>query len=618
MSLGRSGRARPETSRRDGRRSAEGRDGDARTRGKGDGTARGTRCVGKAIRGGGVVVRVWRRATNRSRRGESRECTHLIVHGETDLFSHGLVRVGSFAVRHRAEAGFALRQARARVEPGAQTRRLNINRAVEKAHRREATTSTLRPAHGPDSRAPSRSRSAAVMLVSVPYATIAPAPARRPGVDRRSRGARDADGSSEDVRIASSDRAVRRATRRAAPRRSTHISAHRADAVCANASIIERPAEPARRAILGGITATVGAWAFPDAAEEEASAASATAPGAILITGANSGVGLAAAKQLAARGETVVLACRTPKKGEEARRAILEKVPDASERLVVLADAGLEMTDLRLVSDYCKAFLDSGIPLDTLVLNAGIMAVPLGRTAQGHEMHFGVNHLAHFLVQDSLRDAMLERAKRRGAAGRVVACSSIANMLPGALRIDDLDWRAREAAGKYEKWAAYAASKAQNVLLTDEIARREAPEALVANAFHPGIVTTNLVRYILPELTAENRDPEAERRTPQGRALSRMGIRDADEGAKTHVWLATAPEAGALSGKFFVDPGLEYPRGATRARLDAAQDWFLVSETDPLAKRLRLPDAFFDWRTPDNAQRLWARSREMTDAFGVR
>ena len=460
------------------------------------------------------------------------------------------------------------------------------------------------------------------MFASASFATVAPAPARGPSADRRSRGARDADGSSDDIRIASSVRAKRRATRRAAPRRSTRASALCADAVSADAHVIEtgRPAEPARRAILGGITATVGAWSFPGVAEEDASFASAAAApprGAILITGANSGVGLSAAKQLAARGETVVLACRTPRKGEEARRAILEKVPDASDRLVVLADAGLEMTDLRLVSDYCKAFLDSGIPLDTLVLNAGIMAVPLGRTAQGHEMHFGVNHLAHFLVQDSLRGAMLERARERGAAGRVVACSSIANMLPGALRLDDLDWRAREAAGQYEKWAAYAASKAQNVLLTDEIARRENPEALVANAFHPGIVTTNLVRYILPELTAENRDPEAERRTPQGRAMSRMGIRDADEGAKTHVWLATAPEAGSVSGKFFVDPGLEYPRGATREQLVAAQDWFLVSENDPLAKQLHLPDKFFQWRTPANARSLWTQSREMTDAFKV-
>ena len=195
---------------------------------------------------------------------------------------------------------------------------------------------------------------------------------------------------------------------------------------------------------------------------------------------------------------------------------------------------------------FAKAFLDSGIPLDVLVLNAGIMAVPLGRTEQGHEMHFGVNHLAHFLTQDALMPRLREARSRTGERGRLVACSSIANMLPGAFAVDDLDWRRRET--KYEKWSAYAASKAENLLLTDEAARRE-PD-VVANAFHPGIVTTNLVRYILPELTAENRDPEAERLTPNGRALAKLGIRDADEGAKTHVWLSASAEAGMCLESF--------------------------------------------------------------------
>ena len=183
------------------------------------------------------------------------------------------------------------------------------------------------------------------------------------------------------------------------------------------------------------------------------------------------------------------------------------------------------------------------------------------------------------------------------------------------MNIDDLDWYKRES--RYEKWSAYAASKAENVLLTDEIARMENSKLLVANSFHPGIVTTNLVRYILPELTAEKRDPEAERQTPQGRAMSRMGIRDADEGAKTHVWLATDAEAGTISGRFVVDQGLEYPGGATRAQLVRAQDWFLVSPTDPLAAQLHLPDKFFEWRTAENARKLWTRSAEMTDAFKV-
>ena len=446
-----------------------------------------------------------------------------------------------------------------------------------------------------------------MFAASVPSSSVAPARARSPvGIsDRR-------------ARMDNVDSGTARPTPTRASRRVARISArHRAEASRLDVDGVPAAPEPARRAILGGVAATVGAWSLPAIAEEagvDAPAAPAVpAKGAILVTGANSGVGLSAAKQLAARGETVVLACRTEAKGEDARAAILEKVPDAS--LLVLKGAGLEMTDLRQVSDYCKAFLDSGIPLDTLILNAGIMAVPLGRTAQGHEMHFGVNHLAHFLVQDSLRGAMRDRAAARGVPGRVVACSSIANMLPGALDVDDLDWRARES--RYEKWSAYAASKAENVLLTDEIARRENSQTLVANSFHPGIVTTNLVRYILPELTAEKRDPEAERATPQGRAMSKMGIRDADEGAKTHVWLAMAADAGRVSGRFFVDPGLEYPGGATREQLVRAQDWFLVSPTDPLARQLHLPDKFFEWRTAENARKLWTRSAEMTDAFKV-
>ena len=387
-----------------------------------------------------------------------------------------------------------------------------------------------------------------------------------------------------------------------------------------------------RRSILGGIGATVGAWSLPTRAEDIDEVG--TAPksvgdlialpqvGAVLITGANSGVGLSAAKMLVAEGKTVVLACRTEQKGQDAKRQLLAKMPGAADRILVLPKVGLEMTDLRLTSDYCKAFLDSVIPLDVLLLNAGIMAVPLGRTKQGHEMHFGVNHLAHFLVQDSLAGAMRDRAKATGTPGRIAATSSIANMLPGALDINDLDWQKREP--KYEKWQAYAASKAENVLTTDELTRRECKrndkkQLLVANSFHPGIVTTNLVRYILPELTAENRDPEAERMTPQGQAMSKMGIRDADEGAKTHVWLASAPEAGNVSGKFFLDPGLEYPNGnnVTRAELVAAQDWFLPLSSDPLAKQLRLPDKFFDWRTPENAKALWEQSQEMVDEFKV-
>jgi len=392
---------------------------------------------------------------------------------------------------------------------------------------------------------------------------------------------------------------------------------------------LANPVPTPRRAVLGAVAASIagmgmGTWsplvvfaAAEDAAAEAEVAASTSSylaaaavrrEGAVLITGANSGVGFSAAKLIAAQGKRVVLACRTEAKGIAAAAAIREKVPGA--RLDVLPGVGLEMTDLRATGDYVRAFQDSGIPLDVLVLNAGIMAVPLGRTEQDHELHFGVNHLAHFLVQDGLMPQLRMREKDTGERGRLVSCSSIANTLPNALDVTDLDWRRRG----YNEWTAYCASKAANVLMTDEVARRELTVA--SNSFHPGIVTTNLVRYILPDLTAENRDPTAEKKTSNGKLLAKLGIRGADEGAKSHVWLSTATEAGDVSGRFFIDPGVEYP-GATRAQLVAGGDWFLLTGKEPLAAQLRLPESLFDWRTQANAAALWERSVEMIQPFRV-
>jgi hypothetical protein len=160
-----------------------------------------------------------------------------------------------------------------------------------------------------------------------------------------------------------------------------------ADAAAAPSKRTTATATYARRAMLGGVAAGSAAsllWgvggpnaiAFPPivfAAEEEAAAAAVAAvageEGAILITGANSGVGFSAAKLLAAKGKRVVLACRTEAKALAAAAAIREIVPGA--QLDVLPGAALEMADLRATADYIKAFQDSGILLDVLVLNAG-------------------------------------------------------------------------------------------------------------------------------------------------------------------------------------------------------------------------------------------------------
>ena len=90
------------------------------------------------------------------------------------------------------------------------------------------------------------------------------------------------------------------------------------------------------------------------------------------------------------------------------------------------------------------------------------------------------------------------------------------------------------------------------------------------------------------------------------------------QGAKTHVWLSTAKEAGDVTGRFYIDPGVEYPSSSvTREQLVAGGDWFLVTGREPLAPQLRLPDVLFDWRTEANATSLWEQSLDMIKPFRV-
>lgn len=409
------------------------------------------------------------------------------------------------------------------------------------------------------------------------------------------------------------------ASARARSRDPTRRRRHRNHAVVARAT--ENTPNDATRtrrdvlrdaAIASTLLATAGASAFARplaAVAEEAVENAAPKTPCVLITGANSGVGYTAAKQIAAQGtRTVVVACRSVEKSERAVRELKRDVGEDAK--VISLPVGLELTDLRSVREYALAFLDrqSDLALDALVLNAGIMAAPLERTAQGHELHFGINHLGHFLLADALTPMLRE------TRGRVVSVSSLLSMIGDfALDLDDLDWNKRE----YDPWYAYGASKAQNVLFADEYARREGKNGIVANSLHPGIVTTNLVRYSVPDLVQSKRDLAKERESFVGKLAAKAGIRNPDEGARTSVWLATSDEAARQTGKFFIDPGLEYP-GATREQLVEAGDWFLSSGTEFLAPQLHFPERLFEWRTSVNAAKLWTTSQEMVDEFVIR
>lgn len=197
-----------------------------------------------------------------------------------------------------------------------------------------------------------------------------------------------------------------------------------------------------------------------------------------LITGANSGIGYEAAVALAAKGAHVVMACRNEDKATAAMSDLTARVPGASVEFLELDLADLD--SIQTAADTVGQIHDR---LDLLINNAGIMAPPEQRTAQGFEMQFGVNHLGHFALDGLLLDLV------HGTAGsRVVTVSSFGHK-PGKIDFDDLNSEKR-----YSAWLGYFQSKLANLLFMRELQRRltAAGSDTISVAAHPGASNTNL------------------------------------------------------------------------------------------------------------------------------
>jgi NAD(P)-dependent dehydrogenase (short-subunit alcohol dehydrogenase family) len=235
-----------------------------------------------------------------------------------------------------------------------------------------------------------------------------------------------------------------------------------------------------------------------------------------IITGGNSGIGLEAAKVLAAKGARVVLAVRNTSKGAAAAAQIGERVEVVE----------LDLADLHSVHEFASGWSD---PVDVLINNAGVMAVPFGRTKDGFEMQFGTNHLGHFALTNLLLPKITER---------VVSISSGMHHRGEGLDLSDLDWRRR----KYRRWAAYGQSKLANLLFVLELERRliDIGSSIRATAAHPGYAATNLQGH--------SGHPRVDR---VAMALSRLIAQPADGGAWPTLFAATAD----IPGGSYVGPG---------------------------------------------------------------
>jgi len=204
-----------------------------------------------------------------------------------------------------------------------------------------------------------------------------------------------------------------------------------------------------------------------------------------IVTGANSGIGLITAKELACAGAHVVLACRNADKAAAAEREIRAASPNAKVQV-----SALDLGSLMSVRQFAEGFTSSGRQLDLLINNAGVMAPPRTTTTDGFELQFGTNHLGHFALTGLLFDAM---QRREGA--RIVNVSSGAHRR-GRMQFDDL-----QGERSYGRWSAYSQSKLANLLFTFELQRRlEAAASPVRGvASHPGYAATNLQSAAAPK-----------------------------------------------------------------------------------------------------------------------
>jgi NAD(P)-dependent dehydrogenase (short-subunit alcohol dehydrogenase family) len=253
-----------------------------------------------------------------------------------------------------------------------------------------------------------------------------------------------------------------------------------------------------------------------------------------VVTGANSGLGLAAATELARAGADVVLACRDTGKGERAAQGIRDEVAGAS-----VAVEGLDLASLASVAAFAERFREERDGLDLLVNNAGVMAPPRRETADGFELQFGTNHLGHF----ALTGLLLERLEGREDA-RVVTVSSTAHKF-GRISFGNLQGERR-----YFRWTAYGQSKLANVLFALELERRlrAAGSTVKSLAAHPGYAATNLQSAAPPLFD---------------RAVmvltNRLIAQSAEMGALPLLYAATRP---SLDGGLFIGPdGFEEQRG---------------------------------------------------------
>ena len=255
----------------------------------------------------------------------------------------------------------------------------------------------------------------------------------------------------------------------------------------------------------------------------------------VLVTGVSAGLGVETARALVAHGADVTGTARDLAKAEHATAGIRAAAGDGAGRLELVT---LDLADLASVRACADRLLADGRPFDIVIANAGVMATPFGRTADGFETQFGTNHLGHFVLVNRIAPLLRE-------GGRLVTLSSAAHHIAD-VDLDDPNFERTQ----YDPWVAYGRSKTAVALLAVEFDRRHRSRNVRGIAVHPGAIQTELQRHcsaaeeeaLIASINAAN----------AAAGLPPFRYKTVPQGAATSVWAAVA-DADAVGGRYCED-----------------------------------------------------------------
>ena len=275
----------------------------------------------------------------------------------------------------------------------------------------------------------------------------------------------------------------------------------------------------------------------------------------IVVTGCNSGLGLETLRVLTMRGARVIGTARDINKAKTACDSVVGSSTGST------MPVAMELSDPHSVRAAIATIRADGGPLDAIICNAGIMALPTLEMAHGLDQQFLTNHIGHFMFVTGLLDRLTD-------TGRVVMLSSAAHMMAPTegIAFDNLDGHRG-----YSPWRNYGQSKFANLLFANALARRFQGTHKTANAVHPGVISTNLGRHM----------------NPIARWAQKLGdpllMKSVAQGAATQCFVAVNPAAAGISGAYFADCNEAQPRKDSR---DVALSERLWTESEAIVARL--------------------------------